>query len=135
MDSPVSLPIEDAEPAAVEPGPAADEAAPAPDEAAAPFRMVGRNAEPESNTSPEAATGQGEAKQAEAEQGEAAEVAASGLPALELQGTSVVENRPVAVVNYQRVFEGDIILGARVVKIFDRAVELSYEGRRFTIRF
>lgn len=57
------------------------------------------------------------------------------LPPLVLQGTAVVNDRPVAVVNYQRVFEGDIIEGARVVRISDRAVELEFQGRRFTIRF
>ena len=36
-----------------------------------------------------------------------------GLPELVLQGTSIVEGRPVAVVNYQRLFEGDFIEGAR----------------------
>ncbi len=56
------------------------------------------------------------------------------LPPLVLQGTSVIDGTPVAVVNYQRVFEGDIIEGARVIKILDRAVELEFKGSRFTIR-
>ncbi len=56
------------------------------------------------------------------------------LPPLALQGTSVIDGTPVAVVNYQRVFEGDIIEGARVIKILDRAVELEFKGGRFTIR-
>ena len=56
------------------------------------------------------------------------------LPPLALQGTSVIDGKPVAVVNYQRVFEGDIIEGARVIKILDRAVELEFQGNRFTIR-
>jgi hypothetical protein len=56
------------------------------------------------------------------------------LPSLVLQGTSVIDGKPVAVVNYQRLFEGDFIEGARVVKILDRAVELEFKGARFTIR-
>lgn len=56
------------------------------------------------------------------------------LPPLVLQGTSMIDGRPVAVVNYQRVFEGDFIEGARVVKILDRAVELEFQGTQFTIR-
>jgi len=58
----------------------------------------------------------------------------SELPPLVLQGTSMIDGRPVAVVNYQRVFEGDFIEGARVVKILDRAVELEFQGTQFTIR-
>jgi hypothetical protein len=58
----------------------------------------------------------------------------SELPSLVLQGTSVIDGKPVAVVNYQRLFEGDFIEGARVVKILDRAVELDFKGTRFTIR-
>lgn len=58
----------------------------------------------------------------------------SELPPLVLQGTSVIEGKPVAVVNYQRLSEGDVIEGARVVKILDRAVELEFKGKRFTIR-
>ena len=59
----------------------------------------------------------------------------TGLPNLVLQGTATVEDRHVAIVNYQRVFEGDIIEGARVVKILDRAIELEFSGRRYTLRF
>jgi len=58
----------------------------------------------------------------------------SELPPLVLQGTSMIDGRPVAVVNYQRVFEGDFIEGARVVKILDRAVDLEFQGTQFTIR-
>jgi hypothetical protein len=57
-----------------------------------------------------------------------------GLPELVLQGTSVVDGRPIAVINYQRLFEGDLIEGARVVKIADRIVELEYEGKRFVLK-
>jgi hypothetical protein len=58
-----------------------------------------------------------------------------GLPELVLQGTSVVEGKPVAVVNYQRLFEGDFIEGARVIKISDSLVELEFKGKRFKISF
>jgi hypothetical protein len=58
-----------------------------------------------------------------------------GLPELVLQGTSIVAGKPVAVVNYQRLFEGDFIEGARVIKISDSLVELEFKGKRFTISF
>jgi len=58
-----------------------------------------------------------------------------GLPELVLQGTSVVDGKSIAVVNYQRLFEGDTIEGARVIRITDRFVELEYEGKRFTLKF
>jgi len=93
-----------------------------------PVRLVGRNASPEepSNLSDPPGPSGSEVEPAPSD---------LGLPPLVLQGTSVVGERPVAVVNYQRIFEGDIIEGARVVKISDRAVELSFQGRRFTLRF
>jgi hypothetical protein len=55
------------------------------------------------------------------------------FPKLELQGTSVIDGAPVAVISDRRVFEGDTIDGARVVRIEERAVTLEFEGRRFTI--
>ncbi|MFQ5790370.1 MAG: hypothetical protein ACE5JI_07830 [Acidobacteriota bacterium] len=58
----------------------------------------------------------------------------AGLPELVLQGTSVIDGRPIAVINYQRLFEGDLIEGAKIVKISDRVVELEFEGRRFVLR-
>jgi hypothetical protein len=56
-----------------------------------------------------------------------------GLPELVLQGTSVVDGKPIAVINYQRLFEGDVIEGARIVEIGDRVVELEFQGKRFVI--
>ena len=56
------------------------------------------------------------------------------FPKLVLQGTSVIDGEPVAVINDQRVFEGDHVEGARVVGIEERAVELELEGFRFAIR-
>ncbi len=57
----------------------------------------------------------------------------SELPRLVLQGTSVLDGKPVAVVSDRRVFEGDTIEGAVVIRIEERSVELEYEGRRFTL--
>ncbi|HXV64521.1 MAG TPA: hypothetical protein VEK15_27740 [Vicinamibacteria bacterium] len=58
----------------------------------------------------------------------------SDPPVLVLQGTSVLRGEPVAVINDQRVFEGDRVEGALVIRIEERAVELELDGRRFTIR-
>jgi hypothetical protein len=57
------------------------------------------------------------------------------IPQLVLQGTSVLAGRPVAVVSDRRVFEGDIIEGAVVIRISERLVELDFNGRRFTLTF
>lgn len=56
------------------------------------------------------------------------------IPSLELQGTSVIDGNPVAVISDQRVFEGDLIEGARVLRIGEREVELELEGKRFVLR-
>ena len=56
------------------------------------------------------------------------------FPNLVLQGTSIIGNNAVAVISDKRVFEGDRIEGALVIKIGERAVELELDGRRFTIR-
>jgi hypothetical protein len=56
------------------------------------------------------------------------------FPELVLQGTSVIDGAPVAVINDQRVFEGDSVEGARVLGIEERAVELELEGVRFRIQ-
>ena len=56
------------------------------------------------------------------------------IPRLVLQGTSVIDGNPVAVISDQRVFEGDLIEGARVVRIGEREVELELEGKRFVLR-
>ena len=58
---------------------------------------------------------------------------ATERPRLVLQGTSVLDGRPVAVVSDRRVFEGDIIEGAVVITIGERTVELEFEGQRFTL--
>jgi hypothetical protein len=56
------------------------------------------------------------------------------FPKFVLQGTSVINGAPVAVINDQRVFEGDSVEGARVVGIEERSVELELEGIRFRIQ-
>jgi len=58
----------------------------------------------------------------------------AGFPDLVLQGTSVIDGHPVAVISGQRVFEEDRIEGARVVRIGEREVELELDGQRFTLR-
>jgi hypothetical protein len=55
------------------------------------------------------------------------------LPHLVLQGTSVVDGHPVAVISDRRVFEGDTIEGAVVIRIQERSVELELDGHRFTL--
>jgi hypothetical protein len=88
-----------------------------------PVRLVGRAPEGPTDPGPES------------ESEELSEEIPEGLPELVLQGTSVIEGKPVAVVNYQRLFEGDTIEGARVARISDRVVELEFEGKRFVIKF
>ena len=56
------------------------------------------------------------------------------FPNLVLQGTSVIGNNAVAVISDERVFEGDRIQGALVIRIDEREVELELDGRRFTLR-
>ena len=56
------------------------------------------------------------------------------FPDLVLQGTSVIGNNAVAGISDQRVFEGDRIEGALVIRIGEREVELELDGRRFTLR-
>jgi hypothetical protein len=100
-------------------------------ETAPPVRLVGRTHEnpPDEKVDPAPAdTAPSELV------GEAVEGIPEGLPELVLQGTSVVDGRPIAVINYQRLFEGDSIEGARILKILDRVVELEYEGKRFVIK-
>ncbi len=84
-------------------------------------------------------TGQGDSKSAVPEGAVVNETALAkppaGVPELALQGTSIVDGRPVAVVNFQRLFEGDTIDGAKVIRILDRVVELEFEGTRFVIEF
>ncbi|HJS74626.1 MAG TPA: hypothetical protein VJ921_10080 [Vicinamibacteria bacterium] len=66
---------------------------------------------------------------------QAPEPAVPELPRLVLQGTSILAGKSVAVVSDRRVFVGDFIEGALVVRIEERLVELEFGGRRFTLTF
>jgi hypothetical protein len=101
-----------------------DVKAPEPSPPAHPVRLLGRNA------TDRAVDGAGDD-----EVGAPSSELPEGLPELVLQGTSVVEGEPVAVVNYQRLFVGDFIEGARVIRISDSLVELEFKGKRFRISF
>jgi multidrug resistance efflux pump len=61
--------------------------------------------------------------------------AAAGAPEFVLEGISVAEGRPVAVINGARVFEGDSVDGARVILIMGATVQLAFEGRTITLQF
>ncbi len=56
-------------------------------------------------------------------------------PAFRLEGTSVVEGKPAAIINGTRVFEGQAIDEARVLRIQEGSVQLEYRGRVITLRF
>lgn len=58
---------------------------------------------------------------------------ASGLPHLSLEAISIIDGKPVAVINKQKLVPGETIAGARVIRILDYQVELEYQGRRFAI--
>lgn len=91
-----------------------------------PFHLVGRErALGDASSVPRSSTGGA---------GESSGPPPAGLPELVLQGTSVIDGNPVAVISGQRVFEGDRIEGARVVRIGEREVELELDGQRFTLR-
>jgi hypothetical protein len=64
---------------------------------------------------------------------EAEDEPSPALPRLVLQGTSFINGIAVAVISDRRVFEGDTIEGAVVIRIDERSVELEFEGHRFTI--
>jgi multidrug resistance efflux pump len=56
-----------------------------------------------------------------------------GLPRLSLEAISIVNGKPVAMINKQKLVPGETISGARVIRILDYQVELEYQGRRFAI--
>ena len=112
-ETPAAAAAEDTDVAATEPLPPAH-----------PVRLLGRNAR---DRAVDGAS--------ENEVGAPSSEIPEGLPELVLQGTSVVEGEPVAVVNYQRLFVGDFIEGARVIRISDSLVELEFKGKRFRISF
>jgi hypothetical protein len=110
-----TAPLEETEPEESEPSP--DEEI----ETAPPVRLVGSGTRDSTRPEP-----------GEPSEGVSREIP-EGLPELVLQGTSVVDGKPIAVINYQRLFEGDVIEGARIVEIGDRVVELEFQGKRFVI--
>jgi multidrug resistance efflux pump len=63
------------------------------------------------------------------------EAGAANPPEFLLEGISVAGGRPVAVINGVRVFEGDMVSGARVILIMGGMVQLAFEGRTITLRF
>jgi hypothetical protein len=67
------------------------------------------------------------------EEPEVEEELSPSFPPLVLQGTSFINGIAVAVISDRRVFEGDTIEGAVVIRIEERSVELEFEGHRFTI--
>lgn len=54
-------------------------------------------------------------------------------PELLLQGITWEEDTPLAVINNKVLKEGDVIKGAKVIKITEQYVIFGWEGRRFTI--
>ena len=56
-------------------------------------------------------------------------------PLLRLEGISLAEGKPVAVINGVRLFEGDSVSGVRVVRIREDSVVLDHGGRSITLRF
>jgi multidrug resistance efflux pump len=59
--------------------------------------------------------------------------APAGVPRLSLEAISVINGKPVAVINKQKLVAGETISGVRVIRILDYEVELEYQGRRFAI--
>jgi hypothetical protein len=57
----------------------------------------------------------------------------NGLPRLSLEAIAVINGKPTAVINKQKLVAGETIAGARVIRILDYQVELEYQGRRFAI--
>jgi len=56
-------------------------------------------------------------------------------PPLRLEGISVADGKPFAIINGARVFEGGTVDGARVVRIVHDSVVLDFGGRTITLRF
>ena len=127
--SPLARPQKKTSPPAPSPAPVATDADPEP---AAAFRLVGKDSprlyrgySPASEVADDGAPGESIGDE---------EPLPGHFPKLVLQGTLVIDGEPVAVINDQRVFEGDHVEGARVMGIEERAVELELEGLRFTIQ-
>ena len=119
---PVPYPDPDPDPASVEEDP---------DDAIQPIRLVGRERVLLDGLSIKDPAESLEHDDAEPQD---SEPLPDDFPDLVLQGTSVIGNDAVAVISDERVFEGDRIQGALVIRIGEREVELELDGRRFTLR-
>ena len=118
---PAPAPVSDPEPASIEE---------APDDSTQPIRLVGRERVLLSGLGVGDAAESFEHDDAEPQD---SEPLPDDFPDLVLQGTSVIGNDAVAVISDERVFEGDRIQGALVIRIGEREVELELDGRRFTL--
>jgi hypothetical protein len=56
-------------------------------------------------------------------------------PALRLQAITEQDGQPVAMVNGRLVRVGDVVNGARVVRIGAAEIEVEIDGRRLTVTF
>jgi hypothetical protein len=56
-------------------------------------------------------------------------------PKLKINAIAWRSDEPKAIVNMQRVFEGDVIEGATVLAIKRKIIEFEYEGETFVVRF
>ncbi len=87
----------------------------------------------------ETATGEGAAGRRGASKPEAPAVTRAppppDPPPLQLEGISVADGKPFAIINGARVIEGDSVGGARVVRITQDSVVLDFGGRSITLRF
>ena len=126
VPEPVPVPVPETEP---DPDPASIEEAP--DDATQPIRLVGRERVLLDGLRIKDAAESFDHDDAEQQD---SEPLPDDFPDLVLQGTSVIGNNAVAVISDQRVFEGDRIEGALVIRIGEREVELELDGRRFTLR-
>ena len=58
-----------------------------------------------------------------------------GRPKLKINAIAWKNEEPRAIVNMQRVYEGDLIEGARVLAIKRKIIVFEYEGETFEVRF
>jgi hypothetical protein len=58
-----------------------------------------------------------------------------GCRACAWKAISTINGEPVAIINNRKLVAGDMIAGARVMRILEYRVELEYQGRRFAIGF
>ena len=107
------------EPTAGKEGAPASEAAPAPAAQPSPPRPAAQPVEPEPAPAP--------VKEAKPQKKE--------RPKFKINAIAWRSDEPKAIVNMQRVFEGDVIEGATVLAIKRKIIEFEYEGETFVVRF